>query len=408
MVFTFVSFKKLLNFFCLLLITGAALGKEAFNVTVFIHGTVASTLSIFGSKNLSGDTLDESTSIARAISRFRNHPLTGYDHINGLEGFHEFSLANPAQKHAQKNAEYYLIPAYDDLLNISGVHAEIQNYAIFGWSGLLHNAARKKAGYELYQALCAYRDRIVLEYGSEPGITIVSHSHGGNVALYMAQAEIEQQKKLKVNYLVMYGSPMMAEMAHCIESDFFRNILMIYSRGDEIQPRDMFSSKNGKSHQHMADIVDMAAFNKNNKNSENQLKRYDVCCIANNHDKRVTHTNMWLIGRSTPLSQSMSLLPLMVITPMIIACADQMADTIALAYLKSDLQIAEHEKFFQIYMAPRCRPEKFYAPLQETLKKRLLFWDTCMLNEWQIKNDMTRHPLFNKKTFQVLKSVLLS
>lgn len=373
-------------------------------LVVFIHGTVASTLNIFGSDNLSGDACDEFAPSVQIIKKFRNYQGMGYDQIIGQEGLHEFHVPQALPSVTDVSLDYaaqYLIPIYDDLARTVLDDTDVQNYAIFGWSGLLHNAARKKAGYELYHALCNYRDNIRAHYGIEPEITLVTHSHGGNVALYMDCAQAEFKKNLKIKYLVMFGTPMMHEMAPCLESDMFATMLMLYSKGDSIQARDIFSSKNKKSYKRMTDIINAVSYNEKAQNAH--LKRYDICCSVKGDYKKITHTNMWLMGRSKSIIPSMKLLPFMVLTPVLLECIGMFSEKVSAPFLSLEFRIAERDNMLNVRIIDKEHNERITFEQGSLLHERLMLWDGHLRSTWQKKDDMIRHPLFNKKNLQAFK-----
>ena len=104
-------------------------------------------------------------------------------------------------------------------------YAEIfndQNQKSFSWSGMNNTFARKIAGRRLAGQLNEYRER----YPNEP-ITVVAHSHGGNVA-------IEASKRTGIDNLVTLGTPARTFTHNPNESNI-DNWYNVYSHGDKVQ-----------------------------------------------------------------------------------------------------------------------------------------------------------------------------
>jgi hypothetical protein len=282
--------------------------SKVIHVTVFIHGTVGVSLSLLKPE---------------FISAFRNHPLLEQDQILGREGLYEFDRTSADPKHASA----HIIPVYDAVYglvknnrfaNESSSEAVVKAvdredaYLVFGWSGLLSQEARKKAGFDLYDELCACRDKIKLEHGVEPVFTIIGHSHGGNVPLWLAAAEQEKGCKLTIALLYMLGTPIQVETAPFIVSKMFKAVVLGYSHGDGIQGNDRFSTEIHKSYKRMAHLIDLDTFVAENPG----YVRCDMRYVVNRESKRVTHFNMWLMGRSKKLADCVDPLPLAIFVPL--------------------------------------------------------------------------------------------
>ncbi len=284
--------------------------KKSVGLTVFIHGTVGSTLNIFNPFQCYHDCAEDDTFSIKVIRRYRNHHSMQYDQVLGDEGLCFFENC----KFDPLIASHYLIPIYDEIARAVGPVCDTEEYATFGWSGLLSQKARREAGMQLYKSLETYRERIVREQGVEPLIRIITHSHGGNVALWIAQAELEMQKHLSIDLLFMYGAPMQIETAPFIAAPLFRRIISGYSWGDSIQHRDCFSTSAHKSYARMCDVADL----KQIISAHPGCMRCDIRFAINENERHISHTNMWLCGRAVPVFKEMDPLPLMVLTPQIV------------------------------------------------------------------------------------------
>lgn len=366
-------------------------------VTVFIHGTVGTSFNVLNPWKCSSETFDKNCLSARTVKRFRSFDGMNYDQIFGPHGLTEFNAPDLPVWYASR----YVIPAYQVCSECVGVDIDIYKHALFGWTGFLHNGARKEAGYELYQALCDYRDSLVMQYNIDPEIDIVAHSHGGNVALWLAQAEKEYKRGLLINTLIMLGTPMQKEMTLSIASPLFRTMVLCYSQGDSIQQRDYFSAKEGKSYQQMAHIANIADIIAQNPS----LRRHDVACIVNNNDQRITHTNMWLAGRSNPVLDDLDPLPLVVFMPALVWCLDQHPKDVAHELFISDsgdsCNVALHPGHL---ICHTCKNSELLDG--KALRKRLCVWSHKMRAEWQASDDTSRHVFFNRKNIQALKHAI--
>ena len=113
----------------------------------------------------------------------------------------------------------------------------------FGWSGHLSFQSRYKASEVLYDGIIKERDRLIEETGLPVKIKIFAHSHGGNVALHLAELEDKYNKNLTLSKLVLLGTPIQSETERLIFHPTFKRIYNIYSLGDHIQVADLISTK---------------------------------------------------------------------------------------------------------------------------------------------------------------------
>ncbi|HVW98850.1 MAG TPA: hypothetical protein VHA52_00185 [Candidatus Babeliaceae bacterium] len=116
----------------------------------------------------------------------------------------------------------------------------LNKFYLFGWSGALCFKERKAAALALYQALKKL----------DGALTIIAHSHGGNVALYLA--EIAQElgdTNFYIDCLILLGVPVQQATKNLIASPIFKKIYAFYSCGDWTQcadPQGIYSIGNSK------------------------------------------------------------------------------------------------------------------------------------------------------------------
>lgn len=107
----------------------------------------------------------------------------------------------------------------------------LEHYYSFGWSGSLSHSSRLHASYQLYQAINKLIDHYREKFNKKPHIRIITHSHGGNVAL-LAGAH---QPALSIDQLILLACPVQEKTQHLIKASCFKSILALYSTADMIQ-----------------------------------------------------------------------------------------------------------------------------------------------------------------------------
>lgn len=113
----------------------------------------------------------------------------------------------------------------------------LESFYLFGWSGTLDAASRKEEAKQLYNAL----QHLYAQYTHNdiaPKITIITHSHGGNVALNMVSAYNQSQQKIIIDRLLLLACPIQEETKHFTKSELFTNIYSLHSHADLLQRLD--------------------------------------------------------------------------------------------------------------------------------------------------------------------------
>lgn len=123
-------------------------------------------------------------------------------------------------------------------LHLSKVDSENFPYEhayVFGWPGNMSRKIRLKAAKDLYKSIKNFKG----------DITIIGHSHGGSVALNLAQIAQEQHDdRFSVHRLILLGSPVQAATKHLITSPIFKDVISFYSPSDFLQicdPQGMYT-----------------------------------------------------------------------------------------------------------------------------------------------------------------------
>jgi hypothetical protein len=112
----------------------------------------------------------------------------------------------------------------------------LETFYFFGWSGKLSPKERKKGAYKLYAAIKTLQSSPEFH---DAEITIITHSHGGNVALYLGSIiEENQDTALKIKRLILTGCPIQDETEGYAQSPLFETIYNLYSVIDFLQVAD--------------------------------------------------------------------------------------------------------------------------------------------------------------------------
>ena len=119
------------------------------------------------------------------------------------------------------------------------------DFYLFGWSGKLSYAAREKAARHLHRSLSRLVDIYQRRYNITPKIRIITHSHGGNVALNLAGIQ-QNNSNLSIEELILLACPVQDETEYFIENELFKNIYSLYSATDMVQVIDPQGIRKGR------------------------------------------------------------------------------------------------------------------------------------------------------------------
>ncbi len=109
-----------------------------------------------------------------------------------------------------------------------------QSFYIFNWSGKLSFRERERAALELYEAITQEVDLYKKSYGVTPKVRIITHSHGGNLALNLAKVKYDDAN-FCVDELILLACPVQEITALFIKDPFFKKVYVLYSGHDFIQ-----------------------------------------------------------------------------------------------------------------------------------------------------------------------------
>lgn len=144
--------------------------------------------------------------------------------------------------------KYHLRMIADTLSAADPVHYPTSSMYVFGWNGDLSFKERSKAAIKLYSQLTHLVKLYEQEHKIKPKIRIITHSHGGNVVLNLANLKNDAQ--LTIDELILLACPVQKETASLIQSPIFKEIFSLYSSIDVLQvidPQGLYgSTSNGQ------------------------------------------------------------------------------------------------------------------------------------------------------------------
>lgn len=106
---------------------------------------------------------------------------------------------------------------------------------LFGWSGRLSTHERYWAAVILYQKLAGLSESYKQKFGKVPQIRLVTHSHGGSIALNLARVHKLRKAQFEIDTLVLLACPVQHETKNLVESSLFKKIYAFYSSLDMVQ-----------------------------------------------------------------------------------------------------------------------------------------------------------------------------
>lgn len=113
----------------------------------------------------------------------------------------------------------------------------LDTFYVFGWSGDLSFKEREKDARKLYQGIKELVARYETTYGHTPKINLITHSHGGNVALNLAKIR-DPKDSWTITQAIFLGCPIQEQTKNLARNPFFKKIYSIYSSLDSIQLLD--------------------------------------------------------------------------------------------------------------------------------------------------------------------------
>lgn len=121
------------------------------------------------------------------------------------------------------------------------------HFYIFGWSGKASFTARKEEAKNLYDELIKLAESYNKKYGVKPKVRIITHSHGGNLALNLAAIK-EKNPPFSIGELILLACPVQEATKNYIADPLFERCYSLFSKVDILQvidPQGLYKSQGG-------------------------------------------------------------------------------------------------------------------------------------------------------------------
>lgn len=112
------------------------------------------------------------------------------------------------------------------------------NFYTFGWQGKLTLENRKNSSQKLFSALQELQKEYTKKDGHPPHFVLISHSHGGNVILHMAEINDPTAESLLIKKVILLACPVQKHTKHLVQHPMFERIYALHSHTDLIQIAD--------------------------------------------------------------------------------------------------------------------------------------------------------------------------
>ncbi len=150
--------------------------------------------------------------------------------------FHTFFNSTPGLRLAQELApDYYLRKIANILCTSNPNQFSLDTFYLFGWSGKLSSVVREEAADILFSQLEQIIADYEKKYNTKPFIRIITHSHGGSVALNLAKVKEKKEQSFMVNELVLLACPVQESTRKYVEDEIFDHTISLYSSLDMVQ-----------------------------------------------------------------------------------------------------------------------------------------------------------------------------
>ena len=387
----------------ILVLTGLVLGLHAVvklswrshtsaRITVFVHGSLFTGLSLLNPGSVLDDMLTEDSWYVSMLKNIRKNNMLWEDQILLEQGWQEiapevlrrFDIAHFDDDH-KKIGAHFIVPAYDAYARNENNQTDHFYYA-FGHLGLLSQRYRREVADELYESLCTTIAKKKQHY-DHVKVVIVAHSHGGNIALNLADSEDQRKQELMVDDLIMFGAPLQVETASYAYSPVFKRVINLYSDGDYVQTADTFSTRARRSYQTFSSPglgIPPAGTH----------DVYDIRLLINKKTWPIDHVNMWFMGKSKKTCSVLYPLPIMIFTPALLQMLDAQTGHKAL-----DCNIVEHNNALYLELRPHKQDAVLKTSANVYDKAEQLV--ATVKDHWD-PEDKSRAVVLNKKTFSLI------
>lgn len=215
------------------------IAKRRHVLVVFVHGTLFPVPSLTAVQEWAGERLKKNGHPSSYVDLLRDNGVLRHQPI-GDHGLHSVTSAWSATASGAQLLGWLMQEMYNLL---PGAERAVVYPYTFGWDGTLSLERRMSQAKDLLTALESLVVDHKKKYPLELVETIVlAHSHGGNVALHMADWVIGQPK-VRIDHLFTFGTPVHGDTQLHATSELFGNVYNVHSRGDFVQIADIISTK---------------------------------------------------------------------------------------------------------------------------------------------------------------------
>lgn len=222
--------------------------SKTVEMIVFIHGTIKPPEISFSTLyKIMHDAVD-GTILSLSTAHVRKNPFFYHGHPIQEIGLHPIIIIPHVDNERPTRTAQTIADLYDFQYSFQNLAAK-KLYYTFGWSGLLSSRKRYEAAEELYRELQAEVQRLQ-EKHIIPKITLITYSHGGNVALDLPRVHSNQEKEgaifepLSIESFIMLACPIQKANDYLVEHPLFKKVYNIFSTEDFVQQWDLFSTQN--------------------------------------------------------------------------------------------------------------------------------------------------------------------
>lgn len=156
-----------------------------------------------------------------------------------LKPIDEFAHAAPKGLHTMASLTdiHRIKQLAKTMSTVDPIKFPFEHFYAFGWSGNLSFTARHEEAARLHAALELLVADYQKKYGQVPNIRLITHSHGGNVALNLATIP-HPNKQWFINEAILLACPVQHKTEHLIASPLFGKVYSLYSTLDSLQVAD--------------------------------------------------------------------------------------------------------------------------------------------------------------------------
>ncbi len=142
-----------------------------------------------------------------------------------------------AAKNLPKN--HLVRELFDALSKANPQHFPFDGMYAFGWSGGIQVKERMSAAKALFNLIRALTQEYEKLHGSTPEITLITHSHGGNVVLHLT--ECCENLPLSIKCTLLLACPVQERTAAYTQHPLFQSLYSVHSHDDRFQIMDQGS-----------------------------------------------------------------------------------------------------------------------------------------------------------------------